>query len=121
MGILDTLQGMLASQGAKDIEAALLPIVLKEVMGSGDHGGLSAIVKKLQDAGYGNVVNSWVASGKNIPISAQQLQDVLGTATVKQLAAKYGIPVDQLSTVLAQVLPKAVDTASPAGKLPHTA
>ena len=121
MGILDTLQGMLASQGAKDIEAALLPIVLKEVLGSGDQGGLSAIVKKLQDAGYGNVVNSWVANGKNIPISAQQIQDVLGNATVKQLAAKYGIPVDQVSTVLAQILPKAVDQASPAGKLPHTA
>lgn len=121
MGILDTLQSMLASQGAKDIEATMLPIVLKEVLGSGDQGGLSAIVKKLQDAGYGNQVNSWIASGKNLPISAQQLQDVLGNATVKQLAAKYGIPVDQLSTVLAQVLPKAVDTASPAGKLPHTA
>lgn len=121
MGILDTLTGLLATQGAKDIEAAMLPIVLKEVMGSGDQGGLSAIVKKLQDAGYGDQVNSWIANGKNIPISAQQLQDVLGNATVKQLAAKYGIPVDQLSTVLAQVLPKAVDTASPAGKLPHTA
>ena len=121
MGILDTLQSMLASQGAKDIEATMLPIVLKEVMGSGDQGGLSAIVKKLQDAGYGNQVNSWIASGKNLPISAQQLQDVLGNATVKQLAAKYGVPVDQLSTVLAQVLPKAVDAASPAGKLPHTA
>ena len=121
MGILDTLQGMLSSQGAKDIEAALVPIVLKEVMGSGDQGGLSAIVNKLQDSGYGSVVNSWVANGKNMPISAQQLQDVLGNATVKQLAAKYGIPVDQVSTVLAQILPKAVDQASPAGKLPHTA
>ena len=121
MGILDTLQSMLTSQGAKDIEAALVPIVLKEVLGSGDQGGLSAIVKKLQDAGYGDQVKSWIATGKNMPISAQQLQDVLGNATVKQLAAKYGIPVDQVSTVLAQILPTVVDKASPAGKLPHTA
>ncbi len=72
-------------------------------------------------AGYGDQVNSWLSEGKNLPISAQQLQEVLGNDTVRQLAAKYGIPVDQLSTVLAQVLPKAVDQASPKGTLPHTA
>jgi uncharacterized protein YidB (DUF937 family) len=40
---------------------------------------------------------------------------------VKQLATRFGIPVDQLSTVLAQVLPTAIDQASPKGTLPHTA
>jgi uncharacterized protein YidB (DUF937 family) len=49
------------------------------------------------------------------------LQQVLGSDTVKQLAARFNIPVDQLSKVLAQQLPAAVDHASPDGKLPHTA
>ena len=58
---------------------------------------------------------------RNLPISAQQLQEVLGSDVVKQLATRFGIPVDQLSTVLAQVLPNAVDKASPNGTLPHSA
>jgi uncharacterized protein YidB (DUF937 family) len=49
------------------------------------------------------------------------LQQVLGSDAVKQLAARFNIPVDQLAKVLAQQLPNAVDHASPDGKLPHTA
>ena len=49
------------------------------------------------------------------------LSEVLGSDTVKQLAARFGIPVDQLAQVLAQQLPTAVDHASPNGRLPHTA
>ncbi|MHC2334074.1 YidB family protein [Bradyrhizobium sp. USDA 4454] len=122
MGILDSLEnspelkGMLGQLGA-----AVIPVVLGEVMGNGGQGGLSAIVAKLEQAGLGEQVKSWIGTGQNLPITAQQLQEVLGSDTVKQLAAKFGIPVDQLSQVLAQQLPGAVDSASPNGKLPHTA
>lgn len=121
MGILDMLTSMMASKAAGDIETAVIPVVLSEVMGKGDQGGLSAIVAKLEQAGLGDQVKSWIGTGANLPISAQQLQQVLGSDTVKQLAARFGIPADQLSTVLAQVLPTAVDNASPKGTLPHTA
>jgi uncharacterized protein YidB (DUF937 family) len=46
---------------------------------------------------------------------------VLGNDAVKQLAAKYNIPVDQIAELLAHQLPVAVDHASPDGKLPHSA
>ena len=121
MGILDTLKGMLSSQEAAQLEASLLPVVLGQVMGSGGQGGLSAIVDKLQKAGYGDQVKSWIGDGKNIPITAEELQTVLGNAKVKELAAKYGIPIDQLGPILAQQLPKAVDKASPNGTLPKSA
>lgn len=121
MGILDMLTSMLASKGASELETAVIPVVLSEVLGNGSQGGLSAIVAKLQQAGFGDQVKSWIGTGQNLPISAQQLQQVLGSDVVKQLATRFGIPVDQLSTVLAQVLPAAVDQASPKGTLPHTA
>ena len=82
-------------------------------------GGLNAIVAKLQQAGFGDQVKSWLGNGQNLPITAEQLQQVLGSDTVKQLAARFNIPVDQLSKVLAQQLPAAVDHASPNGKLPQ--
>jgi len=122
MGILDSLENSPAFKGALgQLEAAVLPVVLSEVLGSGSQGGLNAIVAKLQQAGFGDQVKSWIGNGQNLPITAEQLQQVLGSDTVKQLAARFNIPVDQLAKVLAQQLPAAVDHASPDGKLPHTA
>jgi uncharacterized protein YidB (DUF937 family) len=118
MGILDELEssGILGKLGA-----AVLPVVLGEVMGTGNQGGLNAIIAKLQQAGLGNEVKSWIGNGQNLPITADQVKQVLGSDVVRQLAAKYNIPVDQISEVLAHQLPIAVDQASPNGKLPHTA
>lgn len=121
MGILDMLTSVMASRAASELETAVIPVVLSEVLGNGSEGGLSAIVARLQQAGFGDQVKSWIGAGQNLPISAQQLQEVLGNDVVRQLATRFGIPVDQLSTVLAQVLPPAVDRASPNGALPDTA
>ena len=123
MGILDSLENSPAFKGMLgQLEAAVVPVVLSEVLGNGGQGGgLNAIVAKLQQAGLGDQVKSWIGNGQNLPITAEQLQQVLGSDTVKQLAARFNIPVDQLAKVLAQQLPTAVDHASPDGKLPHTA
>jgi uncharacterized protein YidB (DUF937 family) len=123
MGLLDSLQNSPAFKSALgQLEGSVLPAVLSEVLGSGGgQGGLSAIVAKLQQAGLGDQVKSWIGNGQNLPITAEQLQQVLGSDVVKQLAAKYNIPVDQITQVLAHQLPSAVDKASPDGKLPHTA
>jgi uncharacterized protein YidB (DUF937 family) len=122
MGILDSLENSPEFKGALgQLEGAVLPVVLSEVMGTGGQGGLSAIVAKLQQSGFGDQVKSWIGTGQNLPITADQLQQVLGSDTVKQLAARYNIPIDQISKVLAQQLPKAVDAASPNGHLPPSA
>ena len=122
MGILDSLENSPAFKGMLgQLEGAVLPVVLSEVLGNGSQGGLSAIVAKLQQGGFGDQVKSWIGNGQNLPITAEQLQQVLGSDTVKQLAARFNIPIDQLAQILAQQLPKAVDHASPDGKLPHSA
>jgi len=122
MGILDSLENFPALKGILgQLEAAVVPVVLSEVLGNSGQGGLSAIVAKLQQAGFGDQVKSWIGNGQNLPITAEQLQAVLGSDTVRQLAAKFNIPVDQLAKVLAQQLPTAVDHASLDGRLPHTA
>ncbi|MBR0752755.1 DUF937 domain-containing protein [Bradyrhizobium jicamae] len=122
MGILDELGNSPALKGMlSQLGSAVIPVVLSEVLGNGSQGGLSAIVAKLEQAGLGDQVKSWIGTGQNLPITADQLQQVLGSDTVRQLAAKFNIPVDELAKVLAQQLPAAVDHASPDGKLPHTA
>ena len=122
MGILDSLEDSPAFKGVLgQLEAAVLPVVLSEVLGNGSQGGLNAIVAKLQQAGLGDQVKSWIGNGQNLPITAEQLQEALGSDTAKQLAARFNIPIDQLGKVLAQVLPTAVDHASPNGTLPPAA
>jgi uncharacterized protein YidB (DUF937 family) len=123
MGILDSLENSPAFRGVLgQLEAAVIPVVLSEVLGSKDgQGGLSTIVAKLQQAGLGDQVKSWIGNGQNLPITADQLQQVLGSDTAKQLAARFNIPLDQLTKVLAEQLPLAVDHASPNGTLPHSA
>jgi uncharacterized protein YidB (DUF937 family) len=122
MGILDSLTNSPALKGMLgQLEAAALPVILSEVFGKDGEGGLNAIVAKLQQAGFGDQVKSWLGNGQNLPITAERLQQVLGSDTVKQLAARFNIPVDQLAQVLAEQLPRAVDHASPDGKLPHKA
>src|ERR1700751_1554723 len=122
MGILDSLENSPAFKSALgQLGAAVLPVVMSEVMGTGGQGGLSAIVAKLEQAGFGDHVKSWIGNGQNLPITADQLRQVLGNDTVRQIAAKYNIPIDQVAEVLAHQLPLAVDQASPGGRLPHTA
>jgi uncharacterized protein YidB (DUF937 family) len=122
MGILDDLANSSAFKGAMgQLEAAVVPVVLSEVLGNGAQGGLSAIVAKLQQSGLGGQVASWLGNGQNLPITADQLKQVLSNDQVKQLAAKFGIPVDQVLDVLAKQLPATVDHASPHGTLPHGA
>src|ERR1700731_3355053 len=122
MGIFDSLENSPAFKSALgQLGSAVLPVVLSEVLGNGSQGGLSAIVAKLQQSGLGEQVKSWIGNGQNLPITAEQLQQALGSDTVKQLAARFNIPVDQITQILAQQLPKAVDHASPDGKLPHAA
>jgi uncharacterized protein YidB (DUF937 family) len=122
MGILDSLTNSPAFKGALgQLEAAVVPMVLSEVLGNGGQGGLSAIVAKLEQAGLGDQVKSWIGYGQNLPITPEQLQQLLGSEKVKELAARFNIPVDELAKVLAQQLPLAVDHASPDGKLPPSA
>lgn len=122
MGFLDSLENSPALKGVLgQLGAAVLPAVLGEVMGTGSQGGLNAIVAKLEQAGLGDQVKSWIGTGQNLPITADEVRQVLGNDAVKQLAAKYNIPVDQIAELLAHQLPVAVDHASPDGKLPHSA
>lgn len=81
-------------------------------------GGYQGVLDKLNQAGLGQQVSSWLATnGKNLPVSPAQIQAALGDEHLQQLAKSFGVPVDQVSTLLAQHLPTAVDQASPSGAI----
>jgi uncharacterized protein YidB (DUF937 family) len=82
-------------------------------------GGLSGLLTQFHEKGFGGLVSSWVGSGQNLPISAEQVESVLGCEQVKELAAKAGISPDVVSSHLAQLLPMLVDKMTPNGQVPQ--
>jgi uncharacterized protein YidB (DUF937 family) len=81
-------------------------------------GGLQGLVQSFHDKGLGGVVSSWVSTGPNPPISADQVHQVLGSDQMKALAAKAGINPDMAGSAIAQLLPGLVDKLTPNGAVP---
>ena len=84
------------------------------------HGGVSGLVAQFEQQGLGHVVQSWVGTGANLPVNAEQIHQVLGSTTVTQLAAKFGLNPQDLAQKLAQILPQAVDKMTPGGAIPNS-
>ena len=81
-------------------------------------GGLGGLLDKLQSAGHGEAVKSWVGPGQNQPIEPGQLRSALGQKTVSDVAQQAGISEQDLLTQLAQALPQFVDKLTPNGRIP---
>jgi uncharacterized protein YidB (DUF937 family) len=84
--------------------------------------GLQAMLGKLQAAGLGTQVASWLDKNKdNLPITAEQLRSALGDEHVQQIAKSLGIPIDTVLAALAEHLPQVASSASPSSQpeVPH--
>ncbi|TAM83011.1 MAG: DUF937 domain-containing protein [Acidobacteria bacterium] len=119
MGLLDDAAkaaGNLTS-GMSDDHANMANNLIK--MLTTQSGGLGGLVQAFQSKGLGDVVSSWVGTGQNLPISGEQIQSVLGSDTVQQLAAKAGVSPGAAQSALATVLPMVVDRLTPNGSVPE--
>ncbi|HEY2257488.1 MAG TPA: YidB family protein [Variovorax sp.] len=85
---------------------------------NGSQGGLGGLVSKFEQAGMGDVINSWVGKGANMPISGNQLHDVLGSDVVSGIAQKLGVNSATLLPMLATMLPALIDHLTPKGQVP---
>ena len=83
-------------------------------------GGIAAIVEKLQKAGCGDAVKSWIGTGENAPIGPEPIKKALGSGAVKDLANQSGLPENELLTQLSKMLPGLIDRLTPNGRLPQS-
>jgi len=117
MGLLDSVVGALAG-GQSGGNNALLETVL-QLINNPQTGGLAGLVQSFQQGGLGEIVNSWVSTGANLPISPEQIQRVLGNSSLQGLAAQLGVSPEQASGSLADLLPQVVDQLTPNGQVPQ--
>lgn len=54
-----------------------------------------------------------------MPISARQIQEVLGSDTIKSIASKLGMDTNTVTSQLSNLLPNVVDKLTPDGKVPE--
>ncbi len=113
MDILNTIQSVLGGGDKKDD-------LMSTVMGLlGGQGGLNNLIGQFASKGLGDVIGSWVSTGKNLPVSGDQLQNVLGKDTINHLASKLGMDNGALTSQLTNLLPNVVDKLTPDGKVPE--
>lgn len=110
MGLLDAVGGAMASGGGGQ-GGDLMQVVMKLVQ---QHGGLEGLVAQFQKGGLGEIVQSWVSTGPNLPISPEQLGQALGPDTLSQLGAGG----QDILGPLSKLLPQVVDGLTPNGQLP---
>jgi uncharacterized protein YidB (DUF937 family) len=115
MGLLDNLESMAMGQvsGSHPEAAAILQMIQNHP------GGIQGMSQSFQNNGLGGLVSSWIGTGQNQPVSAAQIQQVLGSAPVQALAQKLGVSPEQASSTISQYLPMIIDKLTPNGAVPE--
>jgi uncharacterized protein YidB (DUF937 family) len=81
-------------------------------------GGLNDLLKQFQQSGLSDVAQSWVNTGPNKEIAAEDLSKVLGEDQIKALMTHSGLSRDELIAGLSQQLPELINKLTPNGRLP---
>lgn len=112
MGLMDMLGSVTGGN-----KGSLLETVLGLVQ---QHpGGLNGLVDQLRAAGLSKQVDSWVGTGANLPVSADQIKAALGAGKIDQIAKSAGVSHDEAAAGLAHHLPDVVNNLTPNGDVPQ--
>ena len=113
MGLFDSLaSSMLGKLGGEKGAIAQVAVDLFN-----QNGGLPGVLEKFKAAGFTDEVASWVGKGANLQISAEQITQVLGSATIQSAANKLGINSSEISAKIAEYLPQVIDRMTPNGEV----
>jgi uncharacterized protein YidB (DUF937 family) len=113
MSILDKMTDMLAGSNGGGVAAAQILSSL-----TNQPGGVGAILAKLEGAGLGEVVRSWMGKGENMPVTGSQIQNALGGDLLSKLASSTGVSNGSAAAMIARFLPVLVNKLTPGGKIP---
>lgn len=80
--------------------------------------GLQGIVTTMRSNGMGKQAQSWVANGKNLPISGADVKRMVDPSALSRTAKQQGMTPDELADHVARALPQLVDQATPNGQVP---
>ena len=130
MGLLDDLASQVLGGGAASGGSSAgggLPSGMPSTAGITEavigmmahHGGLGGLSQMFEQKGMGDMMNQWVSTGPNPPMSADQAHSAFGTSQIAQIAQKLGITPQMAAGAVAAMLPTIIDHLTPHGKIPE--
>lgn len=128
LGMLANGQGGQGGGGGGGGLGGMLGSALGGALGGGGGGaaaaggglaGLGQLMEQFQRSGLGDVAGSWVSTGQNLPISPDQLGQVLGGDKIAGMASQLGMNPNDLLGQLSHLLPEVVDKITPNGQIPQ--
>ncbi|MCE5194702.1 MAG: YidB family protein [Nitrospiraceae bacterium] len=118
MGLLNDIAGGILGKLTGSGQQNKIVETLKDVLTNPETGGLEGMIQSFKTKGLGELIGSWIGTGKNIPISADQIKDAFGSGQLQKIAGNLGISKEMASEKLAEFLPKIIDKLTPDGKVP---
>ena len=118
MGLLDEVLAMAGGTGAQQSQHASALSAILSLIASPQVGGLAGLQSMFQQGGLGHIMSSWIGNSPNLPVSANQLQNVLHGDALQQAAQQAGMDSSQFTNMMSTLLPHLVDKVSPNGQLP---
>lgn len=125
MGLFDSIAGQFVQQataalsgGTQNTDGNNMVQMLTGLLNNPELGGISGLVSAFQKNGLGDTVASWISNSTNLPISAEQIQSVLGQGPLQDLASQMGLSTTDVASTLSEKLPGLVDQLTPNGELP---
>jgi uncharacterized protein YidB (DUF937 family) len=113
MGLFDRIAGAALGKLGGD-KGAMVQVAMDLF---NQNGGLEGILEKFKAAGFSAEEASWVSKGENLPISAEQIKQVLGSGTLADIAAKLGTSPSDIGNKIAEYLPQVIDKMTPNGEV----
>lgn len=108
MSFLDELMGKGGLPGGAEAIGGVQELIESQ-------GGVQGLTQKFSAGGLGDIAKSWLGGGNNLPISAQQIEAIIGSGPIGQFAQRLGVSPAQAAGVLAMALPIIIDKLTPDG------
>ncbi len=111
MSLIDEVSRLLGSKAGTGLDALMDTLA--------DMGGLGDLPARARDQGMGELVQSWISSEANMPITPDQVQALLGSGAIDRFAERLGVQPGVAARHLSSLLPQVVDSLTPTGILPR--
>ena len=120
MGFLDQFTGELSKKLDGEVNDGSLLENAMSLINNPSAGGISGFIESFKNNRLGDIVSSWISTGENMPISADQILQTLGPDRIQKIAQKIGMSDEDLSQHLSQLLPQIIDKLTPNGNVPSS-
>lgn len=113
MGLFDSVAGAVLGKLGGD-KGTMVQVAMDLF---NQNGGLAGVLEKFKTGGFAEQADSWVSKGENLPITAEQITQALGSSTITNISNKLGMNPDEISAKIAEYLPQVIDKMTPDGEV----